>query len=78
MPMDARKSSIFLFAWVFSILFRNLELENILQIITHLVQYAVWEIHFCSVKYTSVTVGYAKILQHAIPSHSTNASNYNG
>ena len=46
---------------VFSILFENSEQESILQTIIHLIQYTVLEIQFWSVKYTTVTVGYAKI-----------------
>ena len=46
---------------VFSILFENSEQESILQTITYLIQYTVLEIQFWSVKYTTVTVGYAKI-----------------
>ena len=46
---------------VFFILFENLEQRNILQTITHVIQYTVMEIQFWSVKCTTVTVGYAKI-----------------
>ena len=46
---------------IFSILLWNSEQENILQTITYLVQYTVLVIQFWSVKYTTVTVEYAKI-----------------
>ena len=49
--MDARKSVIFAFQFI----------KSILQIITHLIQYTILEIQFWSVKYTTVAVGYAKI-----------------
>ena len=46
---------------VFSVRFGNSVQENILQTITHLIQYTVLGIQFWSVKYTAVTVGYAKL-----------------
>ena len=49
--MDARKSSIFPFQFV----------KQILQSITHLIQYTVLDIQFWPVKCTTVTVRYAKI-----------------
>ena len=55
--MDARKKAIFAFQFV----------KPILQTITHLVQYTVLEIRFCSVKCTTVTVT-SKISSISIPS----------
>ena len=46
--MDARKSTIFVFQFV----------KPILQTVTHLIQYRVFEIQFWSVKCTTVTVRY--------------------
>ena len=58
--MDARKSAIFAFQFV----------KTILQSITHLIQYTVLEIQFWSVKSATVTVRYAKISNtfHSFPS----------
>ena len=58
--MDARKIAIFAFQFV----------KPILQTITHLIQYTVLEIQFWSVKYTTVTVRYAKVSSiTSIPCH---------
>ena len=57
--MDARKSVVLVFQF----------LKPILQTITHLIQYAVLDIQFWSVKYTTVTVQYVKISSIPIPSH---------
>ena len=51
--MDARKSAIFASPFV----------KLILQTIAHLIQYTVLEIQFWSVKSTTVTVPYTKILR---------------
>ena len=59
MTMDACKSAIFAFHFV----------TSILQTITHQIQYTVLETRFWSVKCTTVTVRYAKILSIFIPSH---------
>ena len=45
----------------FSGILGNLEQKNILQNITHLIQYTVFEIQFRSVKCITFTLGYAKI-----------------
>ena len=57
--MDARKSVVLVFQF----------LKPILQTITHLIQYAVLDIQFWSVKYTTVTVQYVKTSSIPIPSH---------
>ena len=57
--MDASKSAIFAFHFV----------KPILETITHLIQYAVLETRFGSVKCTTVTVRYAKISNISVPSH---------
>ena len=57
--MDERKSAIFAFHFV----------KQILQTITHLIQCKILETRFCSVKCTTVTVWYAKILSNFILSH---------
>ena len=48
----------------------NLEQKNILQNITHLIQYTVFEIQFRSVKCITVTLGYAKISSNFSTFHS--------
>ena len=55
--MDARKNAVFVFQIV----------NSILQTMTHLIQYTVFENHFWSVKCT--TVEYAKISRISIPSN---------
>ena len=51
---DARKITIFVFQFA----------KPILQTITHLIQYTVLEIQFWSVKCTTVTVQYARNIEH--------------
>ena len=57
--MDARKSANFAFHFV----------KQILQTITHLIQYKILETRFCPVKCATVTVSYAKISSIFILSH---------
>ena len=56
--MNARKSAICRFSLSSSRIWSK---KNILQTITHLIQYTILEIQFWSVKCMTVTVGYAKM-----------------
>ena len=62
--------------------FRSLGIQSkkISYILTHLTQYTVLEIQFWSVKYTTVTVGYAKVSSNVsfLPIQVTQAITYNG
>ena len=57
--MDARKSVIFAFQFV----------KTILQTITHLIQYMFFGIQFWSVKCTTAAARYTKISSIFVPSH---------